>query len=79
MADDATGTETVSTGGIGPLIALNIVADDGTKIPLRGVSDGHAAVRSLVAGRLNPELPVLTYRVRGKTIYLTLRDLKLSP
>ncbi len=73
MADDAAGTE------VGPQITFDVRTSEGKLLPLRAMSGGHNAVRALVAGKLNPELPLLTYRVKGETITLTLRDLKLAP
>ena len=64
---------------VGPLISFDVKTGQGSGLPLRGVSSGHDAVRSLVAGKLNPDLPLFTYRARGVTTILTLRDLKLAP
>lgn len=77
MAASANGSETVDD--VGPLIPFDVRNGQNAPIPLRGVSSGHDAVRSLVAGKLNPDLPLLTYRAKGETIVLTLRDLKLAP
>lgn len=72
-------TERTGTEAIGPLIGFEVRTGSGTKLPLRAVSRGHDAVRAQVAGKLNPDLPLLTYRAGGETIVLTLRDLKLAP
>ena len=64
---------------LGPLLEFGVV-QRGTshEVPLRGVSVGIDTVRSLVNGRLNPDLPLMTLRFKGETYVLTLRDLKLA-
>lgn len=47
--------------------------------PVRGFSVGVDTVRALISGRVNPDLPFLTFRERGVTVVMTLRDMKLSP
>ncbi len=65
-----------STANIGPL--LRYKPDEMRHpLPLRGVSYGVDTVRRVLAGKLNPDLPLFTLRHRGETIVLTLRDLKL--
>ena len=65
-----------STAGLGPLIRFN-PSEIRHPLPLRGVSYGVDTVRRVLAGKLNPDLPLFTLRVKGETIVLTLRDLKL--
>ena len=69
----------LSTAGLGPLHKLDVRDDHNHTIPLRTVSYGAEAVRAMVAGRLNPDLPLITLKHKGETIIFTLRDLKLAP
>jgi len=64
---------------LGPLVEFGVV-QRGTshEIPLRGVSYGVDTVRSVLRGRLNPDLPLVTLRFKGETYVLTLKDLKLA-
>jgi len=64
---------------LGPLVEFDVHQRGTThQIPLRGVSYGVDTVRSLVNGRLNPDLPLVTLRFKGETYVLTLKDLKLA-
>lgn len=65
-----------STIEIGSLIRLEPI-DDGTPMPLRGVSYGVDTVRSLLQGRLNPDLPMYTMKHKGRKYIMTLADLRL--
>lgn len=70
-----------STGNAGALLAYRVPSAGHGQVlmPFRGYSVGVDTVRSLLAGRVNPDLPLFCVRTGGATIMLTLRDLKLAP
>ncbi|MFA6044779.1 MAG: hypothetical protein WC718_07335 [Phycisphaerales bacterium] len=67
-----------STGQAGASLTYRL-APDGQPLPIKGLSVGVDTVRSLLGGRVNPDLPLFTVRQNGVTVILTLRDLKLAP
>jgi len=81
MASDGNGTTDLtasSTGHVGVSLTYRLTPD-GMPLPIRGLSVGVDTVRSLLAGRVNPDLPLFQVRLNGATVMLTLRDLKLAP
>lgn len=67
-----------STGQAGASLTYRLTPD-GMPLPIKGLSVGVDTVRSLLGGRVNPDLPMFTCRVNGATVVVTLRDLKLAP
>ena len=84
MAGNGNGTADLtpsSTGLSGTLLAYRVPSPGHGQVvmPFRGYSVGVDTVRSLLAGRVNPDLPLFQVRLSGATVILTLRDLKLAP